>query len=101
MGPWLRSREDGDRGLKMRFSQGLGSLEVPQGSGYQKEVTWQVSILPSGYPAHTLVDVTRPLYHWVELHRSRSMRSTRASIRTVDGLGAAARPHSGQCSRRR
>lgn len=51
--------------------------------------------MPSGYPAHTLVDVTRPLYHWVELHRSRSMRSTRASIRTGDGLGAAARPHSG------
>ena len=85
----------GEQGPKMRLSRRLGSLEGPGGSGHQKEVTWQVSILPSGYPAHTLVDVTRPLYHWVELHRSRSMRSTRASIRTGDGLGAAARPHSG------
>lgn len=49
-------------------------------------VTWQVSTLPSGYPAHTLVERMRPPYHCVELHRSRSMSSTRASCSTGDVL---------------
>lgn len=75
MGPGKGSLKQGPGGSGVQgFKTGVGRER-----GTRREVTWQVSILPSGYPAHALVERMRPLYHWVELHKSRSMRFTRAS----------------------